>query len=61
MPNLTRTIPALVITLLLTTPVLAGSTRVIDGDTLELEGGQRVRLQGIDAPEMKQSCEREQD
>jgi len=29
--------------------------RVIDGDTLELEDGQRVRLIGIDAPEMHES------
>jgi len=29
--------------------------RVIDGDTLELENGQRVRLIGIDAPEMHES------
>ncbi|MCX7661575.1 MAG: thermonuclease family protein [Candidatus Omnitrophica bacterium] len=29
--------------------------RVIDGDTLELENGQRVRLIGIDAPEMHNS------
>ncbi len=27
-------------------------TRVIDGDTLELENGTRVRLLGVDAPEM---------
>ncbi|MCM8800936.1 MAG: thermonuclease family protein [Candidatus Omnitrophica bacterium] len=29
--------------------------RVIDGDTLQLENGQRVRLIGIDTPEMHQS------
>jgi|YelNatPaOPRAMG01_1025707.scaffolds.fasta_scaffold05302_6 micrococcal nuclease len=29
--------------------------RVIDGDTLELENGQRLRLIGIDAPEMHES------
>lgn len=27
-------------------------SRVIDGDTVDLEGGKRVRLIGIDAPEM---------
>lgn len=35
-------------------PLAEGSyhvTRVIDGDTLLLDSGQRVRLQGIDAPE----------
>jgi endonuclease YncB( thermonuclease family) len=34
---------------------LTGSARVIDGDTLEI-GGERVRLEGIDAPEMSQAC-----
>ncbi|MCM8792729.1 MAG: thermonuclease family protein [Candidatus Omnitrophica bacterium] len=29
--------------------------RVVDGDTLELENGQRLRLIGIDAPEMHDS------
>lgn len=30
-------------------------TKVIDGDTLRLEGGERVRLIGIDTPEMHDS------
>ncbi|MCM8795478.1 MAG: thermonuclease family protein [Candidatus Omnitrophica bacterium] len=30
-------------------------TRVIDGDTIQLENGQRVRLIGIDTPEMHES------
>ncbi|MFN3844609.1 MAG: thermonuclease family protein [Paracoccaceae bacterium] len=34
-----------------------GSVRVIDGDTLEWQG-HRVRLFGIDAPEKRQSCDR---
>ena len=34
-----------------------GSVHVIDGDTLELHG-ERIRLFGIDAPELKQTCRR---
>lgn len=34
---------------------LAGHPQVIDGDTLRL-GTQRVRLTGIDAPELDQTC-----
>jgi len=40
-------------------PVPAGEsfkvTRVIDGDTIEIEGGERVRYIGIDTPEMHES------
>lgn len=35
---------------------IVGAARVIDGDTLEV-GGTTVRLHGIDAPELAQSCE----
>ncbi len=34
---------------------IAGTTTVIDGDTLEIRGG-RIRLHGIDAPESRQLC-----
>ncbi len=36
-------------------------TRVIDGDTLQLEDGERVRLIGIDTPEMHESEKLERD
>ena len=36
---------------------LVGAARVIDGDTLEISG-ERVRLEGIDAPETAQTCSR---
>jgi endonuclease YncB( thermonuclease family) len=36
---------------------LAGSAKVIDGDTIEVQGT-RVRLEGIDAPETAQTCGR---
>ena len=36
-------------------PALSGSARVVDGDTLDV-AGVRVRLHGIDAPEIAQRC-----
>ncbi len=49
----------LVVSLLLAaSPVpLRGTAQVIDGDTLDL-AGVRVRLSGIDAPELRQTCTR---
>lgn len=40
------------------TSSVTGQARVIDGDTLDV-AGVRVRLEGIDAPETDQTCERE--
>lgn len=37
---------------------LTGSARAVDGDTLMLEG-QRIRLLGIDTPELMQTCKRD--
>lgn len=44
--NLTRPSP----------PPIAGVASVVDGDTIEIHG-QRIRLNGVDAPESKQYCD----
>ena len=36
----------------------SGQVEVIDGDTIRVEG-ERIRIHGIDAPEAKQSCRRD--
>ncbi len=38
------------------TPVTFLVTRVIDGDTIEIEGGQHIRYIGIDTPETPDDC-----
>jgi endonuclease YncB( thermonuclease family) len=39
-------------------PTVAGVAKAIDGDSLWV-GGKEVRLKGIDAPELTQTCERD--
>ena len=52
---------ALTFTLILLLPIstahadITGKPRVIDGDTIHI-GDTKIRLHGIDAPEMKQTC-----
>lgn len=46
------------VSLAMAQPPLSGVARVVDGDTLAI-GADRVRLYGIDAPEMRQSCTRD--
>lgn len=53
------TFRSLLVLALLATPASAqtitGTARVIDGDTLDV-AGQKVRLHGVDAPELDQTC-----
>ena len=52
----------IIIILILTTNLLAeeiiGISKVIDGDTVQIDNF-KIRLEGIDAPEMRQKCKRE--
>lgn len=41
----------------LSAQTITGIPRIIDGDTLEVQG-QRIRLHGVDAPELSQTCTR---
>ena len=41
-----------------TAPATYTLDRVIDGDTISINGGTHVRLAGIDAPELDQTCNR---
>jgi endonuclease YncB( thermonuclease family) len=38
-----------------TAPPVSGTARVIDGDTIQI-GSERIRMEGIDAPESTQTC-----
>jgi micrococcal nuclease len=39
--------------------VALAAPRIIDGDTLQLSSGERVRIENIDAPELQARCEAE--
>lgn len=54
MAQATSITPALAIG---TSDHVTGKARVVDGDTIEI-AGERIRLEGIDAPESGQSCAR---
>lgn len=51
--------PAIALTFCITAvhagDTITGPARVIDGDTIEVQG-EKIRLEGIDAPEMGQPC-----
>ena len=52
---MTRVSTLLVALLLAMGPALAAAPHVTDGDTIRI-GDERIRLWGIDAPEMRQDC-----
>lgn len=49
---------ALVSAFLIEREVLEGPAIAVDGDTLQMAGG-RIRLAGMDAPELRQECHRD--
>ena len=53
--NMKKLIGILVLSLLWSNTVSAKSLRVIDGDTIILNG-EKIRFSGIDTPELKQTC-----
>ena len=53
--NMKKLIGILVLSLLWSNTVSAKSLKVIDGDTIILNG-EKIRFSGIDTPELKQTC-----
>ena len=50
-----KLIGILILGLLFSSPSLSNSLKVIDGDTIVLNG-EKIRFSGIDTPELKQTC-----
>tara|TARA_Y100001968_G_scaffold296285_1_gene304370 strand:+ start:120 stop:575 length:456 start_codon:yes stop_codon:yes gene_type:complete len=50
-----KLIGILILGLLFSSPSLANKLKVIDGDTIVLNG-EKIRFSGIDTPELKQTC-----
>ena len=55
MLNIKKLFVLLVISLLYSNISLANSLKIIDGDTIVLNG-EKIRFEGIDTPELKQTC-----
>ena len=55
MLNMKKLIGILVLSLLCSSIASAKSLRVVDGDTIILNG-EKIRFSGIDTPELKQTC-----
>jgi len=53
--NMKKLIGILVLSLLWSSIVSAKTLKVIDGDTIVLNG-EKIRFSGIDTPELKQTC-----